>query len=66
MNQTVKKLEETGVEIVGFGEAAIGRIAEKYRFDILVRDRSAKKLLGAIYAVDDKSFEVDMDPLSFS
>lgn len=66
MRQTAQKLEETGIEIIGFGEAAIGRIAEKYRFDILVRDRSAKKLLGAIYAVDDKSFEVDMDPLSFS
>lgn len=66
MQRVVKKLEATGVEIVGFGEAAIGRIAEKYRFDILVRDRSAKRLLDAIYAVDDKSFEVDMDPISFS
>jgi len=66
MQRVVKKLEATGVEIVGFGEAAIGKIAEKYRFDILVRDPSAKRLLGAIYAVDDKSFEVDMDPLSFS
>ncbi len=66
MQKTVKMLEQNGVEIVGFGEAAVGRIAEKYRFDILVRDRSAKRLLDAIYAVDDKSFEVDMDPLSFS
>jgi primosomal protein N' (replication factor Y) len=66
MQRVVKKLETTGVEVVGFGEAAIGKIAEKYRFDILVRDPSAKRLLGAIYAVDDKSFEVDMDPLSFS
>ena len=55
-----------GAEIVGFGEAGISMIAKKYRFDILLRDASAKKLLGAIYAVDDKSFEADMDPLSFS
>lgn len=66
MMATVKKLETTGVEIVGYGEAAVGRIAKKYRFDILVRDPSAKRLLDALYAVDDKSFEVDMDPLSFS
>lgn len=66
MMQAVKKLESTDVEIVGYGEAAINKIAEKHRFDILLRDPSAKRLLGAIYAVDNKSFEVDMDPLSFS
>lgn len=66
MTATVKKLENTDIEIVGYGEAAIGRIADKYRFDILVRNPSAKKLLDAIYAVNDRSFEVDMDPLSFS
>jgi primosomal protein N' (replication factor Y) len=66
MRRIAKKLEDTDIEIVGFGESTINRIAEKHRFDILIRDPSAKRLLGAIYAVDDKSFEVDMDPLSFS
>ncbi len=66
MRKIVKKLQNTEVEIVGFGEAPINKIAEKHRFDILIRDPSATKLLSAIYSVDDKSFEVDMDPVSFS
>lgn len=66
MNRVVKRLDGLGVEIVGFGEAGISMIAKKYRFEILMRDASAKQLLKAVYAVDDKSFEVDMDPLSFS
>ncbi|MCI4399187.1 MAG: primosomal protein N' [Campylobacteraceae bacterium] len=66
MRHIARKLENTGIEIVGFGEAPINKIAEKHRFDILIRDPSATKLLSAIYSVDDKSFEVDMDPVSFS
>ncbi len=66
MLKTVQKLKSTNIEIVGHGEAGIGKIAEKHRFDILVRDSSAQTLLKAIYSVCDKSFEVDMDPVSFS
>ena len=59
-------LRSFDVEVVGFGEAPIKMIAKKHRFDILVRSPSAKKLLDAIRAVDDKSFEADIDPISFS
>ncbi len=54
MNRVVKRLEGFGVEIVGFGEAGISMIAKKYRFEILMRDASAKQLLKAVYTVDDK------------
>lgn len=66
MSKILAKLQSTKIQIVGYGEANIGKIAGKHRFDILVRDSSAKALLNAIYSVDDKSFEVDMDPVSFS
>ena len=66
MLKSLQGIQGTKAEVVGYGDAAIGRIAGKHRFDILLRSPSAKTLLDAIYAIDDKSFEVDMDPVSFS
>ena len=66
MLKSLQGIQGTRAEVVGYGDAAIGRIAGKHRFDVLLRSPSAKTLLDAIYAIDDKSFEVDMDPVSFS
>jgi primosomal protein N' (replication factor Y) (superfamily II helicase) len=60
------ELKNAAVEIVGYGEAKIAKIGGKYRFDILLRHGDSKALLQAIYSVLDDSFEVDMDPLSFT
>jgi len=54
------------VEIVGSGRAAIEKIAGRFRFNILLRSASRSDLLRVVKAVDDGSFEVDMDPVDFA
>ncbi len=54
------------VEIVGAGRAPIEKIAGKYRFNILLRSRNRGDILRTVKAVDDGSFEVDMDPVDFA
>ncbi len=54
------------VEVVGFGKSAIGKIANKYRFELLARSDSSKALLELAHHVKALHVEVDMDPLSFS
>lgn len=54
------------VEVVGFGKATIGKIAGKYRYELLARSDSSKALLELAHHVKTYHVEVDMDPLSFS
>ncbi len=54
------------VEIVGFGKATIGKIAGKYRFELLARSDSSKALLSFAHSLKHLKIEADMDPLSFS
>ncbi len=54
------------VEIVGCGKAPIEKIAGKFRFNILLRSPNRSDLLRVVKAVDDGSFEVDMDPVDFA
>ncbi|MNN97252.1 primosome assembly protein PriA [compost metagenome] len=54
------------VEVVGFGEAPIARIAGKFRFQVLLRADSAKALLQVAHRCRQKDCEVDIDPVSFS
>ena len=54
------------VEIVGFGKATIGKIAGKYRYELLARSSSSKALLELAHSLKVYRVEVDMDPLSFS
>jgi primosomal protein N' (replication factor Y) len=55
-----------GIEIIGHGKAPIERIANKYRFTILLRSSSRKALLTALHGVNHPSIEIDMDPVEFS
>jgi primosomal protein N' (replication factor Y) len=64
---TVTKLKEfEGVEIVGHGKAPIERIANKFRFNILLRCDKRSVLLKALHSVNNLSIEIDMDPVEFS
>ena len=54
------------VEVVGFGKSSIGKIAGKYRYELLARSDSSKSLLEFAHSVKPYHVEVDMDPLSFS
>lgn len=54
------------VEIVGYGKCAVERVANKYRFEILLRSERATNLLQALKHTKTKLAEIDMDPLEFS
>ena len=54
------------VEVVGSGKSSIGKIAGKYRYELLARSDSSKALLEFAHSVKPYHVEVDMDPLSFS
>ena len=64
---TVAKLKTfKDIEIVGHGKAPVERIANKFRFHILLRSKNRVPLLKALHAVDCREIEIDMDPVEFS
>ncbi|WP_373032470.1 primosomal protein N' [Sulfurovum sp.] len=64
---TVTKLKTfKNIEIVGHGKAPVERIADKYRFNILLRSKSRVPLLKALHSVDCREIEIDFDPVEFS
>jgi len=64
---TVTKLKAfKDIEIVGSGKAPVEKIANKYRFNILLRAKNRVPLLKALHAVDCREIEIDMDPVEFS
>ena len=54
------------VEIVGHGKAPVERIADKFRFNILLRAKNRVPLLKALHSVDCREIEIDFDPVEFS
>ena len=54
------------VEMVGHGKAPVERIANKFRFNILLRSKNRVSLLKALHFVDCREIEIDMDPVEFS
>lgn len=54
------------VEIMGYGKANIEKIANKFRYTILLRSRSSKPLLSAIKATLHPLAQVDIDPIDFA
>lgn len=64
---TVTKLKAyKEVEIVGHGKAPVEKIANKYRFNILLRAKSRVPLLKALHSIDRREIEIDFDPVEFS
>ena len=54
------------IEIVGSGKAAVEKIANKYRFNILLRAKNRVPLLKALHSIDCREIEIDFDPVEFS
>ncbi|MFK5938494.1 MAG: primosomal protein N' [Sulfurimonas sp.] len=54
------------VEIVGFGKCAIERVANKWRYEILLRSDKSTDIIKAVMATKSVLGEVDMDPIEFS
>ncbi len=64
---TVTKLKAfKDVEIVGSGKAPVERVANKFRFHILLRSKNRVPLLKALHSVDCREIEIDFDPVEFS
>ncbi|WP_345976645.1 primosomal protein N' [Sulfurimonas sp. HSL3-7] len=55
----------TAVEVIGFGTAQIEKIANKYRFQILLRAEKSTELIEALMRSKTPLAEIDMDPIEF-
>ncbi|OCL85473.1 Primosomal protein N' [Aliarcobacter thereius] len=56
--KTIKELE-----IVGFGECGVFRIANKYRYEIVLRSKNTKALLNALHTINSPNATIDMDTI---
>ena len=54
------------VEIVGYGPAQIEKIANKFRYQILLRAEKSTSLIEALRGSKIELAEIDMDPIEFS
>jgi primosomal protein N' (replication factor Y) len=67
MTQMVMCLQQIdAIQIVGYGPSPIEKIANKYRFQILLRSDKSTDLIRAIKACKNDLAEVDMDPIEFA
>ena len=66
MNEVLQKLYQfPAVEVVGHGPSPIEKIANKFRFQILLRADKSTDLIKAIKVSKNVLCEVDMDPIDF-
>ncbi|WP_419770017.1 MAG: primosomal protein N' [Candidatus Marinarcus sp.] len=56
-----KELKE--VEMVGFGECVVSKIANKYRFEIILRSSNIKALIQTLHSVNSSLAIIDMDTI---
>lgn len=59
---TILKAREN-IEVVGFGECAIFKMANKYRYEIVIRSQNVKALLNTLHSVTSSMASVDMDTI---
>lgn len=63
MEEAVSILKNEPIDVVGFGESFVFKVANKYRYEIFVRSVSVNKLLNALHKVKNIG-SVDMDCIS--
>jgi len=66
--QIVQELDRfSNIQIVGYGVAPIEKIANRWRFNILLRSSKRVELLKALHIIKkDRNIEIDMDPVDFT
>ena len=65
--ETVNKLKKfKDIEIVGHGKAPIEKIANRFRYQILLRCKTRVPLLKALHSIKSSLVEIDIDPIEFS
>ena len=55
--------ENKDIEVIGFGQSPIFKIANKYRYEILVRSSNIKALLNALHSIQSPNAFIDMDTI---
>ena len=63
MESSLQKISD--IEVVGAGKCSIERVANKWRYEILVRSDKATSIINAVNATKVKLAEIDMDPIDF-
>jgi len=58
-------VHEKNISIVGSGKCAIEKVANKYRFEILLRSQKSTDLIKAVHRCKVTLAEIDMDPIEF-
>lgn len=56
-------LKNSEVEVVGFGECSVFKIASKYRYELLLRSKNSSQLLSLLHSIDTPTAIIDMDTL---
>lgn len=56
-------IKQSGIELIGFGECNILKIANKYRYELLLRSKDTSKLLGVLHSIKSPIASIDMDSL---
>ncbi len=51
------------IEVVGFGQCAIFKMANKYRYEIILRTSNIKALLVALHSINSSMVSIDMDTI---
>jgi len=51
------------IHIIGFGECNIFKIANKYRYEMLIRSNNVTSLLGILHSITSPIVSIDMDTL---
>lgn len=52
------------IELIGSGESAVFKIANKYRYEILIRSSSSVELLKFLHSIQSSIASIDMDTLA--
>lgn len=64
MNKYVKILKDIkNIELVGFGESGVFKIANKYRYEILLRSNNIKELIQVLHSIHSPLVTIDMDTI---
>ena len=55
--------QKKDIEVVGFGQCAIFKMANKYRYEIILRSSNIKALLTSLHSITSSMASIDMDTI---
>lgn len=55
--------QNKNIEVVGFGQSPIFKIANKYRYEIILRSNNVKALLQTLHFINSANASIDMDTI---